>query len=130
MIHVAVGAIINPQSQILVALRLASAHQGGLWEFPGGKVEEGESVHQALVRELKEELGIIISVSHHLISVQHAYPEKTVQLDVRWVEHFQGIPQGREGQQVKWVNPHDLSSLEIPAANQPIVTAIQSKLNP
>ena len=75
-IHVAVGVILNHHHQVLLAKRAVHQHQGGLWEFPGGKVELGESVCDALLRELKEELGIVVTSSHPLIEVKHSYKDK------------------------------------------------------
>lgn len=123
-LHVAVGVIQNSRGQILIAKRAASAHQGGLWEFPGGKVDAGETLQQALKRELKEELAIEVCASEPLIQIRHDYPDKSVFLDVHKVTDFSGEPKGNEGQPVKWIDPSDLKSFEFPAANRPIIHAI------
>ncbi|HIF54036.1 MAG TPA: NUDIX domain-containing protein, partial [Methylococcaceae bacterium] len=81
-LHVAVGVVKNATGHILIALRHDTAHQGGLWEFPGGKVEAGESVEQALSRELKEELNISVQKMMPLIKVRHQYSDLKVLLDV------------------------------------------------
>ncbi|QBL08483.1 8-oxo-dGTP diphosphatase MutT [Rheinheimera sp. D18] len=120
VIHVAVGVIMRDK-QILLALRSAKQHQGGKWEFPGGKVEPSESVQQALLRELHEEIGINVTASCALMQLKYNYPEKTVLLDVWLVSEFTGEPQGREGQPLRWVTVAELSSIEFPDANQPIV---------
>ena len=112
-------------NKILLAKRLARAHQGGKWEFPGGKVEAGESAPLALERELREELNIDAQEYLPLIQVQYDYPDKSVFLDVWEVLRFVGEPQGMEGQQVQWVHQDELSRYEFPAANVPIVTAAQ-----
>jgi 8-oxo-dGTP diphosphatase len=122
-IQVAAGVVVNPQGQILVAKRPQEKHQGGLWEFPGGKIEAGESAHEALARELHEEVGIRITVSEPLITIKHSYPDKTVCLRVLRVTQFNGKAWGREGQDVAWVPPADLLNLDFPAANKPIVAA-------
>lgn len=122
-IHVAAAVIVNRAGEVLLALRPEDRHQGGLWEFPGGKVEPGEEVLAALERELQEELGIAVRQARPLIRVQHRYPDKAVLLDVWRVDGFEGEPHGREGQAVEWVAPEALPQRAFPAANQPIVTA-------
>ncbi len=122
-LHVAVGVIRNPAGEILVARRNAAAHQGGLWEFPGGKVEAGETAPQALRRELREELGIAVLQARPLIRIKHAYPDLRVLLDVWSVEAFSGVPTSCEGQALQWVLPERLVDFTFPQANQPIITA-------
>lgn len=124
VIHVAVGVILRGQ-HILLALRSSKQHQGGKWEFPGGKVEAGETVQQALSRELQEEVAIQVSESSAFMQLQYAYPEKTVLLDIRLVTRFSGEPHGREGQPLRWASVAELSQLDFPDANQPIVERIQ-----
>lgn len=124
-VHVAVAVIRNSEGRVLLAKRSAAQHQGGLWEFPGGKVEAGESVVQALHRELHEELGIRVTQERPLLKVRHAYPDKEVLLDVWEVSAFTGEPQGTEGQPLVWASARELSQYEFPAANQPIVAAVR-----
>lgn len=124
-IHVAVGVIVNTDGDILIALRPDHVHQGGLWEFPGGKVETGETVQQALTRELQEELGIQSVEFRPLIEIRHEYEDKTVFLDVWWVDSFIGQAMGVEGQEVRWVGTGQLDNYTFPAANKPIVEAIE-----
>ncbi|GAB2907680.1 8-oxo-dGTP diphosphatase MutT [Rheinheimera gaetbuli] len=124
VIHVAVGVILRDQ-HILLALRSSKQHQGGKWEFPGGKVEAGETVQQALSRELQEEVAIQVSQSSAFMQLQYAYPEKTVLLDIHLVTGFSGEPHGREGQPLRWASVAELSKLDFPDANQPIVARIQ-----
>jgi 8-oxo-dGTP diphosphatase len=123
LLQVAAGVIKNPQGQILIALRDPTLHQGGLWEFPGGKLEPGETAEQALLRELQEELDIIAHEAAPLITVKHSYPDRHVQLNVFLVENFSGLAKGCQGQPLKWVAPNELLNFSFPAANQPIVTA-------
>lgn len=118
-----VAAVIRRGEHILIARRAAHQHQGGLWEFPGGKVESGEAVEAALVRELKEELGITATDFSPLIRISHDYPDKSVCLDVWTVTGFAGEPQGREGQPLAWVTGEELPGYDFPAANRTIVTA-------
>ena len=124
-LHVAVGVIVNPQGEILISKRHDDSHQGGLWEFPGGKVEDGESVAQALQRELHEELGIDVYGCRSLLEVHHDYPDKQVLLDVWLIDDFSGEVVGREGQPLCWCRPSELPGFEFPAANLPIVEACQ-----
>ncbi|GHD26024.1 8-oxo-dGTP diphosphatase MutT [Parahalioglobus pacificus] len=127
-VHVAVGVIVNEQGQVLLTRRHNDAHQGGLWEFPGGKVEAGESVVDALARELAEELGISVLASRPLIEVSHDYGDKHVLLDVYLIEKFGGSPAGMEGQPMVWAPVTDLDGYEFPAANVPIVDSVVSTL--
>lgn len=122
-IQVAVGVIKNPYGQVLISLRHNNLHQGGLWEFPGGKIEGHETAKQALVRELDEELSVTITDAMPLITVNHNYPDLAVQLRVFLVENYRGTIKSREGQPFCWVNPDELVHYAFPAANQPIITA-------
>ena len=122
-IHVAAAVIRGADGQILLAKRPEDKHQGGLWEFPGGKVESGETVQAALARELEEELDIRPTAARPLIQVRHDYPDKQVLLDVWEVSAFTGEPHGAEGQPLAWVSPRQLGDYEFPAANRPIVAA-------
>lgn len=122
-VHVAAAVIRDNSGKILIARRADTQHQGGLWEFPGGKVEADESVEAALSRELHEELGIVVSAARPLIKVRHDYPDKQVLLDVWEVSAFSGEPHGVEGQPLAWVSNRELAQYEFPAANQPIVAA-------
>lgn len=118
-----VAAVIRREGRILIAERPRDKHMGGLWEFPGGKVEDGEPVEHALVRELEEELGMTPTAFRPLIRISHDYADKAVCLDVWEVSDFAGEPHGREGQQVRWVTEAELPGFAYPAANRPIVTA-------
>lgn len=125
LIHVAAAVIQNSVGDILIAKRSTDKHQGGLWEFPGGKVEEGESAFEALSRELYEELGIEIDrdKTRPLIKIPHHYSDKAVLLDVFQVNAFSGNAWGKEGQPIQWVPKPQLDSYEFPAANKPILNA-------
>ncbi len=122
-LHVAVGVIRNTRSEILIALRHEHLHQGGLWEFPGGKVEPGETVEQALKRELFEELSIDVEHSTPLIKIRHDYGDKRVLLNVWRVDAYSGSPHGGENQPIRWVTADELQQYDFPAANRPIITA-------
>ena len=123
-VHVAVAVIRDGNGQILISKRPDHVHQGGLWEFPGGKVEGGETLEQALARELFEELGITLNACQPLLEIRHDYPDKSVFLDVWLVTDFAGAPYGREDQPVCWVTPETLVEYQFPEANQPIIEAL------
>ena len=130
-VHVAVGVIFNSkQDQILIAKRPKHLHQGGLWEFPGGKVSSGEAVEHALARELFEELGISDIQAEPLMDILYDYTDKKVYLDIWIIHQFSGQAQGKEGQQCEWVNLQDLlssqSQYQFPAANQPILERLKT----
>lgn len=125
-VHVAVGVIENGAGAVLISRRGASQHQAGKWEFPGGKVEAGESLPEALARELYEELGIRVLSCRALMVVDHDYVDKQVRLDVWRVTSFSGEPTGREGQAVSWVAIPALAGYAFPEANTPIVEAVMA----
>lgn len=126
-IHVAAGVIPDGQGRVLLALRPLHKHQGGLWEFPGGKVEAGESVEEALARELLEELGLRVLACEPFLLTEHDYGDKQVCLDVWMVTAYSGEAQGREGQQLAWVPVAELPARRFPAANLPIVEALLAR---
>jgi 8-oxo-dGTP diphosphatase len=130
-VHVAVGVIFNSkQDQILIAKRPNHLHQGGLWEFPGGKVSSGEAIEHALARELFEELGISDIQAEPLMHILYDYTDKKVYLDIWIIHQFNGQAKGKEGQQCEWVNLQDLlssqSQYQFPAANQPILERLKT----
>jgi 8-oxo-dGTP diphosphatase len=124
VLHVAVGVILDADRNVLITRRADTAHQGGLWEFPGGKVEAGETLQQALTRELREELGIEVGRTSALLEIRHDYEDKAVLLDVHVVWDYSGEARGLEDQPLAWVTPGKLSQYEFPAANVPIIEAI------
>lgn len=140
-VHVAVGVIFDSsdnKGKILIAKRAEHQHQGGLWEFPGGKVEPGESIQIALQRELEEELGLQSSIEdmYPLITIPFHYPDKSVLLDVWTVHNAKDFKQaiseeskgkgffGKEGQPLLWVEPAELADYEFPVANKAIIDAL------
>lgn len=123
-VHVAVGVLVKPNGEILIAKRPQNVHQGGLWEFPGGKLEQGESTTTALSRELKEELNIDCQSFSPIIKIAHDYTDKSVLLDVQRVTNFNGEPCGNEGQPIRWVMPKDLHQYAFPVANHAIIRAL------
>lgn len=123
MLNVVAAVIHNSQGQLLLAQRPLHKHQGGLWEFAGGKVDAGETAEQALVRELQEELGITATQYRPLLTVEHHYPDKSVRLNVFRVTAFEEEAHGAEGQPIAWVKPENLHDYQFPAANTPILKA-------
>jgi len=123
-IHVAAAAIFDDQGRVLISQRPAHVHQGELWEFPGGKLEPGETPAAALYRELQEELGISVQASRPLIRVVHDYSDKAVLLDVWRVDAFADTAAGCEGQAIEWVDVGKLGDYSFPAANTPIIKAV------
>lgn len=119
------GAIAAADGRILVSRRPDHVHQGGLWEFPGGKLEPGETPEECLRRELAEELGICVQASTPLIRIHHDYGDRHVLLDVRRVERYSGATRGLEGQALAWLAPEAMDPESFPAADRPIITALR-----
>jgi len=124
-IHVAVAVIENANSEICISFRHKNAHQGNRWEFPGGKIEQSETVNQALVREIKEELNLDIESSRPLMMVNHRYDDCVVCLHVCKVIQYQGVAEGMEGQEIRWIPVSQLPVYDFPAANLAIIKAVQ-----
>ena len=124
IVHVVVGVLLNENQQVLIALRPVQSHQGGLWEFPGGKVEEGESVECALNREFEEELGLSVLACTELTQIRHEYSDKSVLLDVWRIEKYSGTPKGREGQVIEWRALSKLRAEDFPKANERIIRVL------
>jgi 8-oxo-dGTP diphosphatase len=125
MIRVAAAAIFDNESRVLVTKRAEHLHQGGLWEFPGGKCEPGESMQQALARELEEELGIVPLVSEPLIRIRHDYGDRELLLEFFRVTRYMGEASGLEGQPLKWLLPDAMEPHRFPAADRPVISALR-----
>ena len=123
-VHVVAAVLRDARGRILLARRTAGRDLAGAWEFPGGKVEAGETALQALDRELDEELGIRVLAAQPLIRVPQAYPDKRIVLDVHAVSAFQGTPRGRERQALAWAPLETLASYPMPPADRPVVAAL------
>jgi len=121
LVTVAVGILIDDAGRVLVTRRAPDAHQGGLWEFPGGKVEADETLLEALTRELREELGVSVEAAEALMVLEHDYGDKQVRLDVHCVTRWSGEPRGLEGQPLAWQRPEQLRNWTFPVANRPIL---------
>jgi 8-oxo-dGTP diphosphatase len=125
LVQVACGVVLNRQGEVLMAQRPAGKIAEGYWEFPGGKIEAGESVQTALARELDEELGIQLATSTPLIDFVQPYTDRRVRLATAWVHDYQGAPTGREGQALAWAHPDRLLDLmpHLPSV-EPILAAL------
>jgi A/G-specific adenine glycosylase len=123
---IGVAVIWNDQGQVLIDKRPQSGLLGGLWEFPGGKVEPNETIAECVVREIQEELGIKIAVLEHFMTLEHAYTHFKVTLSVHHCRHLVGEPQPIECDAVKWVSLDALEQYPFPTANQKIIAALQS----
>jgi len=111
-IEVAVGVVYNHLDEMLVGQRVVKDLYFDKWEFPGGKLEQGESVEQALQREFEEETGINVLSSRPLMLVEHDYPDRHVRLHVHTIREFEGEVRSLEGQALKWVSLEELSKLD------------------
>ena len=119
-VHVAAGLLLQ-DGRVFITRRPTNTHQGGKWEFPGGKLLSGETALAALKRELHEELGVEVEEAVPYMQVRHRYLDKEVLLDVWRVTAYRGAPHGREGQGARWAAPSDLVALEFPAADLPVL---------
>jgi len=124
IVEVVAGVIRDARGRVLLTRRTEGRDLAGLWEFPGGKREAGESPEAALARELHEELGITVEIGAPLINVPQAYPDKRLRLDVRVIRDWHGPARGREGQALAWVPPQKLASYSMPPADRPVVGAL------
>lgn len=121
-VDVAVGIILDSSTdRVLVARRNTDDIHFGKWEFPGGKINPGETLGEALVRELKEELGIKVFSYEPFDSLLFEYPDRAVSLNFCMVTDFSGLASGLEGQVIRWVKIDDLSKLDMLDANRPVI---------
>jgi 8-oxo-dGTP diphosphatase len=123
--QVGVG-IIWDQHKLLIDRRLPTGTLPGVWEFPGGKLEPGESAQDCIVREIFEELGLKVTVGEELMIINHSYPTFDIQLIVHHCQYLGGVPQLLACDEVRWVTVTELSDYEIPAANAAIVDKLQA----
>ena len=125
VILVVAAALYDGAGRVLIAQRPHGRHLAGRWEFPGGKVAPGEAEEAALVRELREELGVAVCASRPLMRLEHAYEDRSVALSMWVVERFAGVPRGLDGQLLKWVVPARLDEEDLLEADRPFVEALQ-----
>jgi 8-oxo-dGTP diphosphatase len=122
---VVAGIVYDASGRVLIAERPPGRHLAGGWEFPGGKVQAGESDAAALARELREECAITVLASEPYMSLMHAYPDRTVELRLRRVTRWQGTPCGLDGQSLRWLAVAELHQADILDADRPVVDALQ-----
>lgn len=130
VVRVVAAALYDEHGRVLIAERPPGKHMSGRWEFPGGKIEPGESEPQALARELREELGIEVVAAHPELTLRHDYPEKRVQVSMWIVDRYTGEPRGLDGQQLKWVAPAALTDEDVLEADKPFIEALQCRAQP
>jgi len=120
---VAACALIDPDGRVLIAQRPQGKAMAGLWEFPGGKIEAGERPEASLIRELKEELGIVVREEclAPLTFASHLYPDFHLLMPLYVCRRWEGIVRGQEGQNLKWVRPPDLRNYPMPPADEPLI---------
>lgn len=126
VVQVAAGLIVR-EGHYLIARRKAGTHLGGLWEFPGGKREPGESLEECLRRELREELGVDVTLPVHVRVIRHDYREKTVELHFFRCTISRGEASALDCEEVRWVTPSELSDYEFPPADRPLIEALQQE---
>jgi len=124
-LHVVAGILSDSNGRVLLAQRPSGKHSAGLWEFPGGKTEPGETAHAALRRELHEEIGVDIGAIEPLIGVPWDFGDKSIFLDVYRVLDFAGTPHGHEGQALAWRRIDELAGIAMPSPDRPVVTALR-----
>jgi 8-oxo-dGTP diphosphatase len=130
LILVAACALIDPDGRVLIAQRPAGKSMAGLWEFPGGKAEPGERLEQCLIRELREELGIVVQEEclAPLTFASHSYPDFYLLMPLYVCRRWQGFVEAREQQALKWVRPHDLRNYPMPPADEPLISHLTTLL--
>ncbi len=126
--QIGVAVISNEAGEILIDKRKMGGAMGGMWEFPGGKIEVGETIVDCIVREIQEELAIDISVGKHLITIEHTYPTIRVTIIAHDCKHISGIPQPIASDEIRWVRIGDLNQYQFPDANGAIIRAIEARL--
>ena len=122
---IGVGVIWNDQGQILIDRRRPEGLLGGLWEFPGGKIEPGETIEDCIKREINEELGIGIEVGEHLITIDHTYTHLRVSLTVHHCRYLTGEPMPIESDEIRWVTLDEIDQFPFPVANAQIIAALR-----
>ena len=126
--EIGIGLVFNQKGELLIDQRLESSSMGGMWEFPGGKKIPNESIEKTIERELKEELGIIVSVGEKLLSFEHSYTHKKLYFTVHICAWISGQPKPLASQKLLWVSPDRLFDFPFPAANTKIISELHKHL--
>jgi mutator protein MutT len=124
-VEVAAGIILRG-TYVLIARRFQEAHLGGLWEFPGGTREAGETLEECLVREIREELDLTVRVGRHSMSVLQEYPEREVMLHFYFCVPVSGTPEALGCQEFRWVPFDELDQFEFPPADRPVLEQLKA----
>ena len=124
ILNIAVGIIRNPQGEIFITRRAADAHMANMREFPGGKIEAGETPEQAMIRELQEEVGITTQSATLFDKLEYQFPDRHITLWFWLVDKWQGEPWGKEGQPGEWIAQSALKAKDFPPANEPVITKL------
>ena len=122
---IAAGVLLDASGRVLITQRPRGTHMAGFWEFPGGKVESGETIREALERELNEEIGVRAITTHPLAETQHRYADRVIRLHVYMVSAWRGKPVGKESQALRWVKPDQIDPAVFPAADLPIIELLK-----
>jgi 8-oxo-dGTP diphosphatase len=130
LVVVAACALIDPDGRVLIAQRPPGKAMAGLWEFPGGKIEPGERPEQSLIRELEEELGIVVKEEclAPLTFASHSYPDFHLLMPLYVCRRWQGFVEAREQQALKWVRPNELRNYPMPPADEPLISHLTTLL--
>ena len=121
ILQISVGIIRNAAGEIYITQRAADAHMAHKWEFPGGKIEAGETPQDAVIRELHEEVGIAATSLHQFDKLEYQFPDRHITLWFWLVDGWEGEPWGKEGQPGRWVAQQELVAEEFPPANAPVI---------
>lgn len=121
ILQISVGIIRNTDGEIYITQRAADSHMAHKWEFPGGKIEAGETPEEAVIRELQEEVGIAATSLHQFDKLEYQFPDRHITLWFWMVDGWEGEPWGKEGQPGRWVVQRDLVADEFPPANVPVI---------
>lgn len=124
ILNIAVGIIRNPQGEIFITRRAVDAHMANMREFPGGKIEAGETPEQAMIRELQEEVGITTQSATLFDKLEYEFPDRHITLWFWLVDKWQGEPWGKEGQPGEWIAQSALKAEDFPPANEPVITKL------
>lgn len=126
-LKVVAGILRDGDGRVLIAERLGDGPFKGLWEFPGGKIADGEAPDAALARELAEEIDVRVLATRHFLSLGHDYPDRRVDIDFFLIDRWERNPRGLEGQRLRWVAPGDLDAANLLPADEPVIAVLKAQ---